>query len=123
MTPLLRELVTAPKAVSASSTRTSRPRIANARAVASPTTPAPMMMVSTLSIIRSGLFVQKSLPDFTDVAFLYVLADKSFTNSAGKYEVDLTVLNLFILHHQRHQPVDFARIRLGRNRKADAGQM
>src|ERR1700722_10768228 len=50
MTPLLRELVIEPIAVSASSTRTSRPRCASARATASPMTPAPTTMISTFSM-------------------------------------------------------------------------
>src|SRR6185437_554136 len=51
MTSLLRELVPVPMASSASSTRVSRPRSASARAIARPTTPAPMTTQSIFSAI------------------------------------------------------------------------
>src|SRR3972149_2657958 len=49
ITSLLRELVCVPIAPSASRTTTSRPSIARRRAIASPTTPAPIPMQSTRS--------------------------------------------------------------------------
>src|SRR5688500_2381042 len=53
MTPLLRAEVIVPGCDSASSSRTSRPASANARATASPTTPAPTTTHSTRSAIYS----------------------------------------------------------------------
>src|SRR5690349_12385288 len=50
MTSLLRELVPTPIASAASSTITSRPRAASARATASPTTPAPITTHSIWSM-------------------------------------------------------------------------
>jgi len=50
MTSLLRELMPVPKAFSASSTITSRPASASARATARPTTPAPTTTASICSI-------------------------------------------------------------------------
>src|SRR5215210_3800932 len=49
MTSELRELVCVPIASSASRTTTSRPPMASARAIASPTTPAPMTTASSFS--------------------------------------------------------------------------
>ncbi|HEX2136135.1 MAG TPA: hypothetical protein VHG30_09565 [Microvirga sp.] len=50
MTSLLREEIPVPMPSAASATMTACPRRASARATASPTTPAPMMSVSTLRL-------------------------------------------------------------------------
>ena len=50
MTSLLRDEVALPMVSVASITTTSRPAIANARAAASPTTPAPITTASTVAV-------------------------------------------------------------------------
>src|SRR4051812_13120181 len=55
MTSELRELVCLPIASSASRITTSRPAVANARATARPTTPAPITAASTLSMEEVAL--------------------------------------------------------------------
>ena len=72
ITSELRELVWLPISPSASSTTTSRPARASARATASPTTPAPTTMQSTRSI-PSFLAASASAPP---VAMRDVTRDK-----------------------------------------------
>lgn len=62
MTSLLRELVPVPKLGAASTTTTSRPAIASARAAASPTTPAPTTTASTASRGAPGPDVPEARP-------------------------------------------------------------
>src|SRR5262245_26034764 len=82
MTPLLRADVMVPACVSASSSRTSLPLSASARATASPTTPAPITTHSTRSVMRSGTLPLQDLARIHDAVRVEGLLE-------GTHEVQL----------------------------------
>src|SRR5215467_8266007 len=76
MTSLLRELMPLPKRSAASRISTSRPRSARARAVASPTTPAPITTTSTRSMrAKCKRSPYNGLPEETRVSAVHYRAD------------------------------------------------